>query len=46
MKAGDTGRVLHKINVIVSKNLGKKELVEGLEDLKAMHILHKDFPKP
>ena len=38
-------RVPHKIKVIVSKNLGKKEVVIGLEDLMAMHILHKDFPK-
>ena len=34
----------HKTKVLVSKDLGKDELVVGLEDLKALGILHKDFP--
>ena len=34
-----------KIHVLVSKRLGKGELVVGLEDLKELHILHKDFPR-
>ena len=34
----------YNIQVLVSKNLGKQELVVGLEDLKAPRILHKDFP--
>ena len=35
----------HKIKVLVSKDLGKNELVVGLEDLKDIGILHKEFPK-
>ena len=35
----------HKIKVLVSKDLGKDELVVGLEDLKDLNILHKEFPK-
>ena len=31
--------------MLVSKTLGKEELVVGLEDLKALSILHRDFPK-
>ena len=34
-----------KIQVLVSKGLGKEELVVGLEDLKELNILHKDFPR-
>ena len=34
-----------KIQVLVSKSLGKGELVLGLEDLKDLNILHKDFPR-
>ena len=34
-----------KIQVLVSKSLGKGELVVGLEDLKELHILHNDFPR-
>ena len=37
--------VPHKIKVLVSKDLGKNELVVGLEDLKDIGILHKEFPK-
>ena len=33
------------IQVIVSKDLGKEEMGGGLEDLKALGILHKDLPK-
>ena len=33
------------IQVIVSKDLGKEEMGGGLEDLKALAILHKDLPK-
>ena len=33
-----------KIDVLVSKSLGEGELVVGLEDLKELHILHKEFP--
>ena len=35
----------HKIKVLVYKDLGKDELVVGLEDLKDLKILHQDFPK-
>ena len=35
----------HKIQVLVSKDLGKDELVVGQEDLKDLNILHTDFPK-
>ena len=35
----------HEIKVLVSKDLGKDELVVGLEDLKTLNILHRDFPK-
>ena len=35
----------HKIKVLVSKELGQDELVVGLEDLKDIGILHKEFPK-
>ena len=35
----------HKIKVLVSKDLGKNELVVGVEDLKDIGILHKEFPK-
>ena len=35
----------HRIKVLVSKDLGKDELVVGLEDLKDLNILHKEFPK-
>ena len=34
-----------KINVLISRSLGKEELVLGLSDLKDMNILHKDFPR-
>ena len=34
-----------KIQVLVSKDLVKDELVVGLEDLKDLNILHKNFPK-
>ena len=34
-----------KIQVLVSKDLGKDELVVGLEDLKDLNILLKEFPK-
>ena len=34
-----------KIKVLVSKDLGEDELVVGLEDLKDLNILHKDFPR-
>ena len=34
-----------KINVLVSRSLGKEELVVGLSDLKDLNILHKDFPR-
>ena len=34
-----------KINVLVSKTLGKEELVVGPNDLKDLNILHKDFPR-
>ena len=35
----------HIIKVSVSKDLGPDELVVGLEDLKNINILHKEFPK-
>ena len=35
----------HKINVLISKDLGREELVIGLEDLKDLGILHPEFPK-
>ena len=35
----------YNIQVLVSKDLGKEEMVVGLEDLKALGILYKDFPK-
>ena len=35
----------HKIKVLVSKDLGKNELVVGVEDLKDIGILHREFPK-
>ena len=35
----------YTIEVLVSKDLGHEEMVVGLEDLKAMKILHKDFPE-
>ena len=31
--------------MLVSKDLGPDELVVGLEDLKNINILHKEFPK-
>ena len=34
-----------KIKVLVSRSLGKEELVVGLSDLKDLNILHKDFPR-
>ena len=34
-----------KIQVVVSKILGKEELVVGLEDLKELNTIHKDFPR-
>ena len=37
--------VPHKIKVLVSKDLGADKLVVGLEDLKDINILHKEFPK-
>ena len=33
----------HKISVLISKDLGREELVIGLEDLKDLGILHQDF---
>ena len=33
------------IKVRISKSLMEDKLVVGLEDLKSLHILHKDFPK-
>ena len=35
----------YTIEVLVSKDLGHEEMVEGLEDLEALKILHKDFPE-
>ena len=35
----------HEIKVFVSKDLEKEELVVGLEDLKILSILHKEFPR-
>ena len=35
----------HTKKVLVSKDLGPDELVVGLEDLKDINILHKEFPK-
>ena len=35
----------YKIKVLVTKDLGPDKLVVGLEDLKDIKILHKDFPK-
>ena len=35
----------YNIQVLVSKNLGKEEMVVKLKDLKALGILHKDFPR-
>ena len=35
----------HKIRVLISKGLGQDELVVGLEDLKDLGILHREFPK-
>ena len=35
----------HVINVLVSKDLGKEDLVVGREDLKDIGVLHKKFPK-
>ena len=35
----------HKIKVLVSKDLGKNELVVGVEDLKDINILHRELPK-
>ena len=35
----------HKVKVLVSKDLGKNELVVGLEDLKDIGILHREFPE-
>ena len=34
----------YKIKVLISKDLGKDELVVGLEDLKDIGILHHKFP--
>ena len=31
--------------MLVSKDLGQDQLVVGLEDLKDINILHKEFPK-
>ena len=31
--------------VLVSKDIGKDEMVVGIDDLKTLHILHQDFPK-
>ena len=31
--------------VLVSKDIGNDELVGGIDELKTLHILHKDFPK-
>ena len=31
--------------MLVSKDLGKEELVVGLEDLKDLGILHNEFPR-
>ena len=36
---------LYKTKVLVSKSLGQEELRVGLEDLKTLHILHRDFPE-
>ena len=35
----------HKIKVLVSKDLGPDKLFVGLEDMKNINILHKEFPK-
>ena len=35
----------YKISVLISKDLGREELVIGQEDLKDLGILHQDFPK-
>ena len=35
----------HKVKVLVSKELGKNELVLGVEDLKDIGILHREFSK-
>ena len=35
----------YRIKVLVTKDLDHDELVVGLEDLKDINILHKDFPK-
>ena len=35
----------YHIQVLVSKDLGKEEMVVGLEDLKALGILYKDFAR-
>ena len=35
----------HKIKVLISRDLGKDELVVGLEDLKDLGILHHEFPR-
>ena len=32
--------------VLVSRDVGVDDLVVGIDDLKTLHILHKDFPKP
>ena len=34
----------HKIKVLITKDLGTDMLVVGLEDLKDINILHKEFP--
>ena len=41
----DKHGIPHKTKVLVSKDLGKNELVVGLEDLKDIGILHREFPK-
>ena len=35
----------HKTKVLVAKDLGTDKRVVGLEDLKEINILHKEFPK-
>ena len=35
-----------EIRIIISKSLGKEEMVVGLADLKSLNLLHKDFPRP
>ena len=37
--------LLHKIKVLISRDLGQDKLVVGFEDLKDLGILHQEFPR-